>query len=63
MPAAFIALDYNLDSMSNHAIEGAIFICRSHQGLGARNLNALFEENYRRAGEPNPDWNVAGRFA
>jgi len=59
----FVALDYDLSSMSDQVIENAISVCRSNKILGARNLNALFEENYRRAGLPNPAWNTAGCFA
>lgn len=60
---AFTAPDYDLQAMSNFEIECAIKICLGHKLYGARNLNALFEEAYVRAGEQNPAWNTAGRYA
>lgn len=58
MEAQFTALDYDLSSMSDQEIEGAISVCKSNTLLGLCNLNALFEENYRRAGRLNPIWNT-----
>jgi hypothetical protein len=63
MAAQFTALDYDMAEMTDYEINGAIRICSSNKMLGARNLNALYEESYARADMPNPLWNTAGRYA